>query len=753
MRSIYKNYIRKHVVELSPAVRAEIEERLEEGSADSSTFDRAQREFESFLERAAYPKFLQSDLYVERVEQTHARSPAALTSSAPIVGGGGSAAPSEVCCPTGDSRCSVAAPGSSPGSAGEPASSSGCEDGSLPVLPPQGLEILPTLREDEELGPEWPPPAAALTRRNVRKMYRYSDLVPRLAKAASDAPVAVATLGRSGTGGSAVPNPYHVRNSYYVPPSAQDSELHSLSSGAYTDDTSTEIDVNPPMKETRSQRASQGAAIRKNANINRDSLGEHVIIPVKNTRKLCFPSPFSAALMCPLVCFPERSRTTLAEDIFLLASVGPVCNFLSSLPSCLVNMDPVNMDAPQYGQNFRRPVSRHAMDRFANASATSERPIIMGNLRYFKSLAKRSRVKTSLRAYVPRLGLACRNKVSAAKASTAGANENFEIGHGACGTALRSFRSGRGVGLSSTNSVANAADPSRTLHCINFARTAVNHNLITRCKPDVTAHPHAVADDGASERLGLPQDASRFPQFSANFRNCPFCPVNIETRSLDYGRLFWERNEKIQAFLSHYYGHGPTKQNKKERRLVTCSFCRVNPKGKKKISEPLGLQCAYPEFCIVRCSLLVSLFVARVNKPNRKRNISDSQRKWTKTSSSSSRGSVPESVPISGVGGGCTLVPGNPGLRPPSPPLPSEATVIGYCYSGETVPYRTKLAGRNITLRQFKALLSKKGNYRYFFRCSCHEFGTDVVSQEISDDNEVLPLWEGKIFATVVPLD
>lgn len=80
-------------------------------------------------------------------------------------------------------------------------------------------------------------------------------------------------------------------------------------------------------------------------------------------------------------------------------------------------------------------------------------------------------------------------------------------------------------------------------------------------------------------------------------------------------------------------------------------------------------------------------------------------------------------------------------------------TVIGYCYSGETVPYRTKLAGRDITLRQFKALISKKGNYRYFFRRSCHEFGTEVVSEEISDDNEILPLWEGKIFAMVEPVD
>ncbi|KAH7968242.1 hypothetical protein HPB52_007173 [Rhipicephalus sanguineus] len=51
------------------------------------------------------------------------------------------------------------------------------------------------------------------------------------------------------------------------------------------------------------------------------------------------------------------------------------------------------------------------------------------------------------------------------------------------------------------------------------------------------------------------------------------------------------------------------------------------------------------------------------------------------------------------------------------------------------------------------SLISKKGNYRYFFQRSCQEFGTDAVSEGISDDNEILPVWEGKIFAMVEPID
>ncbi|KAH6936046.1 hypothetical protein HPB50_012846 [Hyalomma asiaticum] len=76
-------------------------------------------------------------------------------------------------------------------------------------------------------------------------------------------------------------------------------------------------------------------------------------------------------------------------------------------------------------------------------------------------------------------------------------------------------------------------------------------------------------------------------------------------------------------------------------------------------------------------------------------------------------------------------------------------------YAGEAV-YRAgqKLVGRDITPHRLRSLISKKGNYHgYFFRRSCQKFGTDVVSEEISDDNKALPLWEGKILAMVEPID
>ncbi|KAH8034287.1 hypothetical protein HPB51_022737 [Rhipicephalus microplus] len=47
--------------------------------------------------------------------------------------------------------------------------------------------------------------------------------------------------------------------------------------------------------------------------------------------------------------------------------------------------------------------------------------------------------------------------------------------------------------------------------------------------------------------------------------------------------------------------------------------------------------------------------------------------------------------------------------------------------------------GEIITPHRFRSFISKKGNHRFFWR-SCQEFGTDVVSEEMPDDNEVLSL-------------
>nr|AMY99570.1 axin [Terebratalia transversa] len=83
-----------------------------------------------------------------------------------------------------------------------------------------------------------------------------------------------------------------------------------------------------------------------------------------------------------------------------------------------------------------------------------------------------------------------------------------------------------------------------------------------------------------------------------------------------------------------------------------------------------------------------------------------------------------------------------------------EMTVVGYFFCGEPVPYRTKIQGRKITLGQFKQILTKKGNYKYFFKKTSNEFGmSGEVFEEILNENEELPLWEGKIVGKVEKCD
>uniref|UniRef100_T1JHY6 Axin n=1 Tax=Strigamia maritima TaxID=126957 RepID=T1JHY6_STRMM len=79
----------------------------------------------------------------------------------------------------------------------------------------------------------------------------------------------------------------------------------------------------------------------------------------------------------------------------------------------------------------------------------------------------------------------------------------------------------------------------------------------------------------------------------------------------------------------------------------------------------------------------------------------------------------------------------------------NDVTAILYCLQGESVPYLTKIAGKNVTLGQFKTLLSKKGRFRYFFKTANNELEIGVVNVEITDDNAILPLWEGKVCAQV----
>ncbi|XP_032086368.1 axin-1 isoform X1 [Thamnophis elegans] len=84
---------------------------------------------------------------------------------------------------------------------------------------------------------------------------------------------------------------------------------------------------------------------------------------------------------------------------------------------------------------------------------------------------------------------------------------------------------------------------------------------------------------------------------------------------------------------------------------------------------------------------------------------------------------------------------------------PCENIVVAYYFCGEPIPYRTLVKGRVVTLGQFKELLTKKGNYRYYFKKVSDEFDCGVVFEEVHEEDAVLPIFEEKIIGKVEKID
>ncbi|XP_071975935.1 axin-1 isoform X1 [Engystomops pustulosus] len=79
--------------------------------------------------------------------------------------------------------------------------------------------------------------------------------------------------------------------------------------------------------------------------------------------------------------------------------------------------------------------------------------------------------------------------------------------------------------------------------------------------------------------------------------------------------------------------------------------------------------------------------------------------------------------------------------------------VVAYYFCGEPIPYRTMVKGRVVTLGHFKELLTKKGNYRYYFKKVSDEFDCGVVFEEVRDEDSILPIYEEKIIGKVEKID
>jgi hypothetical protein len=77
-------------------------------------------------------------------------------------------------------------------------------------------------------------------------------------------------------------------------------------------------------------------------------------------------------------------------------------------------------------------------------------------------------------------------------------------------------------------------------------------------------------------------------------------------------------------------------------------------------------------------------------------------------------------------------------------------TTVAYYLPGEDLAYISTFSGKYLTLAQFKHLITKKGNFRYFFKTKSDLLDEEcVVYQEVTDDSAYVPMFNGKVIAKI----
>jgi hypothetical protein len=82
----------------------------------------------------------------------------------------------------------------------------------------------------------------------------------------------------------------------------------------------------------------------------------------------------------------------------------------------------------------------------------------------------------------------------------------------------------------------------------------------------------------------------------------------------------------------------------------------------------------------------------------------------------------------------------------------SVKTTVAYFLPGEEVAYISTFNGNDLTLAKFKELITKKGNFRYFFKTKTDLLDEEcsIVYQEVTDDSINVPMFNDKVIAKIV---
>lgn len=90
---------------------------------------------------------------------------------------------------------------------------------------------------------------------------------------------------------------------------------------------------------------------------------------------------------------------------------------------------------------------------------------------------------------------------------------------------------------------------------------------------------------------------------------------------------------------------------------------------------------------------------------------------------------------------------------PPAPIKKVESdikTTVAYYLPGEDLAYISTFNGGHLTLAQFKHLITKKGQFRYFFKTISDLLDEEcIVYQEATDENSMVPMFKNKVIAKI----
>lgn len=77
-------------------------------------------------------------------------------------------------------------------------------------------------------------------------------------------------------------------------------------------------------------------------------------------------------------------------------------------------------------------------------------------------------------------------------------------------------------------------------------------------------------------------------------------------------------------------------------------------------------------------------------------------------------------------------------------------TTVAYYLPGEDLAYISTFNGEELTLAQFKQLIAKKGDFKYFFKTKSDLLDEEcVVYQEATDENSLVPMFNNKVIAKI----